>query len=241
MAEEKPRLARLSAIITQLQSKKIVTAKSIAEKYNVSIRTVYRDIRTIEKSGIPVITVEGKGYSIMEGYYLPPVMFTEEEAIALITAGQLIVKNKDKSLSESYQSAITKTKAVLKNRQKEKTEFLTSRLQIRDNTSLENTSQYLIQLQVNIANFQLIEISYMNVDGYKSQRKVEPFAVYTTKGNWILIAFCRDKKDFRAFRLDRIQNLTVTDITFEPHNITLEQYLEECRKKWENTPDIPLS
>ena len=241
MTEIKPRLARLSTIITQLQSKKIVTAKSLAERHNVSIRTIYRDIRTLEKSGIPIITEEGRGYSIMEDYYLPPVMFTEAEAMALITAEQLILKNKDKSLSESYQSAIIKTKAVLKNRQKEKTELVESRLQIRDNPKVEKTSAYLIQLQLNIANFQLVELHYANVSGYESQRKVEPFAVFTTKGNWILVAFCRNSNEFRAFRLDRIQNLIITDKTFEPHNITLEQYLEECRKKWEKTPDIPLS
>lgn len=86
MAEDKPRLIRLTAILTQLQSKRIVTAKDIAEKHNISIRTVYRDIRTLEQSGIPIITEEGKGYTLMEGYRLPPVLFTEEEANALITA-----------------------------------------------------------------------------------------------------------------------------------------------------------
>ena len=86
MPEGKTRLARLSAIITQLQSKNIVTAKSIAKRHSVSIRTVYRDIRTLEESGIPIITEEGKGYSILEGYNVPPIMFSEEEALALITA-----------------------------------------------------------------------------------------------------------------------------------------------------------
>jgi len=92
MAEDKPRLARLTAILTQLQSKKLITARDIAEKHEVSIRTVYRDIRTLEKSGIPIVTEEGKGYSIMEGYKLPPVMFTEDEANALITAEQIIAR-----------------------------------------------------------------------------------------------------------------------------------------------------
>ena len=87
--KEKPRLSRLTAIITQLQSKRIVTAKHLAERHNVSIRTIYRDIRALEKSGIPIITEEGKGYSIMEGYHLPPVLFTEDEANALITVEQL--------------------------------------------------------------------------------------------------------------------------------------------------------
>lgn len=68
MAEEKPRLIRLIAILTQLQSSRIVTAASISEKHQVSIRTVYRDIRTLEQSGIPIVTDDGKGYSLMPGY-----------------------------------------------------------------------------------------------------------------------------------------------------------------------------
>jgi predicted DNA-binding transcriptional regulator YafY len=241
MGEEKPRLARLSAIITELQSKRIVTATDIAKKHNVSIRTVYRDIRTLEKSGIPIVTEVGKGYSMMEGYKLPPVMFSEAEALALITAEQIIQKNKDKSLSENYGSAITKIKSVLKYSQKAKTEFITSRLQVRNNKTEEKTSQYLIQIQSNIANFQIVEIDYLSLNNEFTKRKIEPFALYTTKGNWILIAFCRNRNSFRAFRLDCIQSLKVMNNTFEPHKITLEQYLEECRKKWQNTPDTQLS
>ena len=139
MAEDKPRLVRLTAILTQLQSKRIVTAKDVAEKHNVSIRTVYRDIRTLEKSGIPIVTEEGKGYSIMKGYKLPPVMFTQGEANAIITAEQLIRKNKDQSLIEHYENAVTKIKSVLNYNQKEKAELLTSRIQVRNNRENEKT------------------------------------------------------------------------------------------------------
>jgi predicted DNA-binding transcriptional regulator YafY len=76
MEKDKPRLARLTAILTQLQSKRVVSAREIAEKHDVSIRTIYRDIRILEQSGIPIFTQEGKGYSIVENYKLPPVMFT---------------------------------------------------------------------------------------------------------------------------------------------------------------------
>lgn len=241
MAEDKPRLTRLTTILTQLQSKQIVTAKEIAEKHNVSIRTVYRDIRTLEQSGIPVITEEGKGYSIMKGYKLPPVMFSEEEANALITAEHLILKNKDQSLSDHYQNAITKIKSILRLSQKSKTEFLANRIQIRDNKNNDKTSNYLIQLQSTIANFQVVKLNYFSLENKQSERYIEPFALYTTNNNWILIAFCRKRKDFRAFRLDRIQSLIVTQEHFEPHGMTLEQYLEECRKKWKDTPDILLA
>ncbi|NHF61398.1 YafY family transcriptional regulator [Flavobacteriaceae bacterium TP-CH-4] len=234
MGEEKPRLARLTAIITQLQSGQLVTAKAIAERHGVSIRTVYRDIRTLEKSGIPIVTEEGKGYSMMEGYHLPPVMFTEEEANALVTAERLIAKNREQSLVEYYQRAIIKIKSVLRQPQKTKLEFLTDRIQVRNNASNEKTSNYLIQLQSAIAAFRVVQMNYRSLNGEESKRSVEPFALYTTQNNWILIALCRKRDDFRAFRLDRIQQLQNTHEHFEPHNLTLEGYLEKCRKEWEH-------
>ncbi len=241
MAEEKPRLARLTAIITQLQSKKIVTAKDIATKHGVSIRTVYRDIRTLEQSGIPIVTEEGKGYSIMEGYKLPPVMFTEEEANALITAEQLILRNKDQSLSDHYHNAIIKIRATLKNSQQEKSELLTTRIQIRNNLNNAKTSKFLIQLQSTITDFRVVKLTYFSLDHQLTERLVEPFALYTTNDNWVLIAFCRKRNDFRSFRLDCIQQMQITQERFEPQNMTLQQYMEECQKKWFATPDIPLT
>ncbi len=241
MDKEKPRLTRLTAILTQLQSKRIVTAKDIAEKHNVSTRTVYRDIRTLEKSGIPIVTEEGKGYSIMEGYKIPPVMFTQDEANALITAEQLISKNKDQSLTEQYESAISKIKSVLKYSQKEKTELLTNRIQVRNNRENEKTSNYLIKLQSTISNYQMVKMDYLSLENNKSQREIEPFALYTTQDNWVLIAFCKLKNEFRAFRLDCIQKLQILEKNFEPHKMTLQQYLENCSSKYKNTLDTPLS
>ncbi|NMM47712.1 helix-turn-helix transcriptional regulator [Marinigracilibium pacificum] len=241
MAEDKPRLVRLTSILTQLQSKRILTAKEIAERHSVSIRTVYRDIKTLIQSGIPIITEEGKGYSIMEGYKLPPIMFTEEEANALITAEHLILKNRDQSLSDQYQNAINKIKSVLRYSQKETVEILSQRIQIRNNEKNDKTSNYLIKIQSYISNYQLIEIDYLSLDNNHSNRLIEPFAIYSTNDNWILIAFCRLRNEFRSFRLDCIKNLTATQYKFEPHKFTLEEYFEECRKKYLNTPDTPLT
>lgn len=241
MTEDKPRLTRLIAMVTQLQAKRTVTARELAEKHQVSIRTVYRDIRTLESSGIPIVTEEGKGYSILESYRLPPVHFTEEEAFALITAEQLILKNKDQSLSEHYQNAIAKIKATLQHSQQSDTELIADRLQIRNNCENEKTSHYLIRLQSTISQQQIVAIDYLSLNGHRSQRELEPFALYTTKENWILIAFCRNKQDFRAFRLDCIQRLQLTGQHFSPHPLTLEQYLQTCREKWLPTPDTPLS
>ncbi|MEL7222064.1 MAG: YafY family protein [Bacteroidota bacterium] len=232
MEKEKPRLARLTAILTQLQSKRLVTAREMSEKHDVSIRTIYRDIRTLEQSGIPIYTEEGKGYTIMEGYHLPPVMFSEAEANAMITAAQIISKNKDQSLVEQYASAIEKVKAVLKGNQQEKSELLSNRLEIRINYNSEKSSNYLIKIQAAITNFQLVTIQYTSEKGEASQREIEPFALIHTQGNWVLIAHCRLREDFRAFRLDRMQQLIVQSEYFEPHGISLQEYYDQARIKW---------
>jgi len=238
---EKPRLARLTAILTQLQSKKKLTAREIAEKYAISIRTVYRDIRTLEASGIPIMTIEGKGYSLMPGFNLPPVMFSESEANALITAEHLILKNKDESFTENYKSAVTKIKSVLQFKQKDKVELLSQRIEFRNNVAEEKTSKYLMIMQSAITDFKLIYIEYHSLQKKISKRTVEPFALYSTQDNWLLIAFCTLRNDFRVFRLDHILKLQVQNKHFESHKMTLQEYFEKCKKKFESTPDIPLS
>ena len=228
---EKPRLSRLTEIITQLQSKRLITARYLAKKHNVSLRTIYRDINTLEQSGIPIITEEGKGYSLMEGYHLPPVLFTEDEANALITAEQFVLKNKDKSFSENFSNAIVKIKSVLKHSQKGKTDLLSERIIITENYEKKKTSNYLMTIQSSLTNFQLLEIEYTSLKGQQTKRKIEPFAVYSNGNNWLVIAFCQLRNDFRAFRIDLIQQLTSLNQNFKQHNMTLEKYFELYVKK----------
>nr|WP_299072769.1 YafY family protein [uncultured Allomuricauda sp.] len=228
--EEKPRLARLTAILTQLQSSRIVTATQLANKHSVSIRTIYRDIRTLEKSGVPIVTEEGKGYSMMEGYKLPPVMFTEDEANALITAEQLILKNKDASFVQNYSEAIVKIKALLKGSQKEKASLLTERIYFSNNYSNQKTSNYLMRIQAAITNFEVLHMEYLSIDNKHSIRNIEPFALYSTQENWLLIAYCRLRKAFRVFRIDHIQKITATSKHFESHNMTLEEYYKSYER-----------
>lgn len=241
LAEEKSRLERLTAITTQLQSKRMVTARELANRHQVSIRTIYRDIRSLEKSGIPISTDEGKGYRLVDGFRLPPVMFTQEEANALVTAEQIILKNSDHSLVENYEKALLKIKSVLKHSQKEKTELLESRLQIRSNIREEATSSdLLIQLQAALTNFQVVEIEYTSLESKTTVRKIEPFAIFSTGGNWLMVAFCLLRNEFRSFRLDQIQLMKPTNTFFEPHKMTLEQYFEKCREG-RDTPDTQLT
>src|SRR5688572_19482220 len=100
------RIVRVIAILIQLQSRRVVKAQDIAERFEISLRTVYRDITTLQEAGVPIIGEVGVGYSIMDGYRLPPVMFTKEEAIAFLTAEKLVEKLTDASTKESYLSAM---------------------------------------------------------------------------------------------------------------------------------------
>jgi predicted DNA-binding transcriptional regulator YafY len=147
------RLSRLTAILTQLQTKRLLTASELASKFSVSNRTIYRDIKALEQAGVPILTEDGKGYALMEGYRIPPVMFTESEANALITAEQLILKNKDASFVKEYSEAINKIKSVLRNNTKEKANLLSNRVVFRQNTDNDRTSNYLSGTAISIDKF----------------------------------------------------------------------------------------
>src|SRR3954469_21072206 len=108
------RIDRLAAIIIQLQSRRMVKAQDLAEKFSISPRTVYRDIRALEEAGVPVIGEAGIGYRLMEGYKLPPVMFNEDETSALLTASKLMQTMSDENSSRHYASALDKIRAVLR-------------------------------------------------------------------------------------------------------------------------------
>ena len=224
---EKPRLARLTAILTQLQSKRLITAKELAERHGVSVRSIYRDIRTLEQSGIPIVTEEGRGYSIMEGYHLPPVIFSEEEANALITMERLAVRNKDESLSQSVSSAIEKIKEILRFSQKGSADLLSERVVFGGNHYEIKTSDNLMDIQSAIIHFRVMKMDYRSSDGENTTRDIEPFAIYSINGNFLLVAFCRLREDFRVFRIDFIEKLVTQNETFTPHDMTMKRFFEE--------------
>ncbi len=219
------RLSRLTAILTQLQTKRLLTATKLADKFSVSIRTIYRDIRALEQAGVPIITDEGKGYSLMEGYRVPPVMFTEAQANALITAEQLVLKNKDASFVKDYTEAIEKIKSVLKYNIQDKANLLSERTRFDQNNYLERNSSNLSDLQFSLTNFRIAKIEYTNEQNKTTTRHIEPFALLSTE-NWLLVAYCRLRKEFRFFRLDRIKKLEILTDKFEPHQLTLQEYFE---------------
>ena len=221
------RLSRLVAILTQLQARRLVTSTILAEKFGVSTRTIYRDLNALEQAGVPILTEDGKGYTLMEGYKIPPIMFTESQANALILSEQLVLKNRDSSLIKDYAEAIDKIKAVLRQTEKDKANLLSLRSKFAKLDNFEINSNILSSLQIAITNFYLVNFEYINAKSKESKRTVEPFALLNISEGWLLVAYCRLRKEFRYFRLDRIQLLQVQQENFTPHKMTLQEFFEK--------------
>jgi len=224
-------LSRLISILTLLKSKRILTANELSEKFDVSIRTIYRDIRKLEKSGVPVITIEGRGYSLMNGYTVAPVQFTERQANALITAQHLVNQTNDSSLVENFQEALTKIKSVFRTSIQEKSELLSSKIRVFDIKQEKVSSNSLSEIQLAITHFNYTEINYRKAnDSNISFRKVEPCAIYSSDNKWILLAWCHLRKDYRAFRIDRIQHFKILQAKFEDRKFDFRKYFLSCPK-----------
>jgi predicted DNA-binding transcriptional regulator YafY len=221
------RLSRLTAILIQLQAKRIITAPSLAGKFNVSVRTIYRDIKALEQAGVPILMEDGKGYTLMEGYKIPPIMFSENQANALILAEQLVLMNKDSSFIKDYTEAIDKIKAVLGQSEKNKANLLAERTRFEQNIKRERSSDNISQLQFALTNFYLTNIDYTNELNKMTSRIIEPFALLSTTENWLLIAWCRLRQEFRYFRLDRITKMNILTEKFEQHKMTLQEYFDK--------------
>ncbi|GAA4467926.1 hypothetical protein GCM10023189_52410 [Nibrella saemangeumensis] len=221
------RIDRLTAILIHLQTKKVVKAQELADRFSISLRTVYRDIRSLEEAGVPIGAEAGIGY-FLEGYNLPPVMFTNAEASALLVGGKFVEKLADKSLTEPFQSALYKIKAVMKGSEKEYLEELEPKIAIHSLTRPTPYSDHLLnEIQEAIAQQQVLSIEYLsNYNEQITQREVEAIGLYHYGRGWHLIGFCTLRQDYRDFRVDRIRQLTNTGKRFTSRRLlSLQQYL----------------
>lgn len=228
------RIDRLSAILIQLQSRRIVKAQDIADRFEISLRTVYRDIKALEEGGIPIIGEAGVGYSIVDGYRLPPVMFTREEAIAFLTAEKLVKKLTDAATSNDFTSAMFKIKAVLKSSEKDFIEDLDSHIEVlKSRRQLQSRSNLTLLPLIlkSISAKKAIEINYFTqYRQEQTQRCIEPIGIIYLENYWHLIAFCRMRNAIRDFRLDRINNINLTDDDYRQKHQSLQEYLK-CEYK----------
>lgn len=224
------RIDRISAILIQLQSRRVVKAQSIADRFDISLRTVYRDMRTLEEAGVPIIGEAGQGYSLADGYRLPPIAFTIEEATAFITAEKLVETLTDEVNGSNYRSAMYKVRAVLRNADKDYLQAMDSRIEVLKARRAPHLQADLNPLQLilkAIAIKQVIRLSYFSFYRQEhTKRCVEPLGVFFMDNYWHLIAFCRVKHDYRDFRFDRMLDVQLTNEPFTTTHPTLKEYLD---------------
>ncbi|MCZ4224391.1 YafY family protein [Pedobacter sp. SJ11] len=208
------RIDRLFGILTLLQSKKYVSADKISDRFNISVRTVYRDVKALQEQGIPVGFEQPKGYFLVQGYFLPPVSFNMDEANALLLVESLVNGFADNSIRLHYSAALTKVKAVLKTSQKEKLETMNQHIKLQIPERLTFNYEYLSVIQQAISDRKMIELDYKNAKEESSIREVEPIGLIFYAFSWHLIAWCHFRNQYRDFNLTRIICLKTLDKPF---------------------------
>lgn len=222
-------LPRLISILTMLKSKRLITGTEMADRFGVSLRTVYRDIRKLEEAGVPIITEEGKGYSIMDGYTVSPVQFQQEEVNALITAEKIIAKTKNDSLITNFGNALLKIKSTFQSNMQTKSEMLDAKMLVFSSTKTTVQNNSLSAIQSAMTNFYGVKIKYQKVHTDEiSEREIEPAAMYSIDDIWIVIAWCHLRNDYRSFRLDRILEFKILNKKFEDRKFDLRKYFMSC-------------
>jgi predicted DNA-binding transcriptional regulator YafY len=228
------RIDRISAILIHLQSRRIVKASELAERFNISLRTVYRDIRTLEEAGVPLAGEAGIGYSIVKGYHLPPVVFTEDEAIALLTSHKLASELTDDLTEKSGSSAMYKIRSVLESLNKEKIHELDSKMKVLRNPNIpkNNFNSPLNLITKAVLNKNKLTIRYTsNHSLEENTRTIEPIGIWFLGGRWHLMAYCELRKDYRNFRLDRMQDIQILKEHFKTIHPELNQLIAQNIKE----------
>lgn len=211
-----------------MKSKRLLTATELSERFDVSVRTIYRDIRKLEEAGVPVITIEGKGYSLLDGYSVAPVQFSEKEANALITAQHLVKQTQDQSFIDDFTEAMIKIRSVFKTSILEKSERLDEKIHVFENSWEDLSSNALSEIQLAITHLKFMDINYQKAnDPDVSFRKIEPYTLISTNQKWILVAWCYLRNEYRSFRVDRIRHFKVLNEQFEDRHFNLQAYFKQ--------------
>ena len=214
------------ALLTTLQSRKFVKAGDIAAKYEISIRTVYRDIKALNEIGVPVYFEPSKGYGILPGFFLPPVSFTSEEANALVLMVSLSEKFADKTLRKNADKALEKIKSVLRSKERERADFLHSQIRIYKPPTEVEVNDNLTTIQTAILNREILKIEYKNNFNEVSEREIEPIGLTFYSNQWHLIAWCWKREAYRDFKVLQIRQLENKKKSFEKHeHLSIDQYI----------------
>ncbi|MHB8417397.1 MAG: helix-turn-helix transcriptional regulator [Myxococcales bacterium] len=224
------RADRLFRLLQRLRRRggSVVTAAQLAAALEVSERTVYRDVRDLCLSGVPIHGEAGVGYALGKEFDLPPLMFDEDEIEALVLGSRIVASRADPVLASAAQSVLAKVEAVLPERlAKRIAESATFAVHFRG--AADGAGQ-LSLLRSAIRARRKVAFEYVDRESARSRRRVRPLGLFFWSQSWSLGAWCELRRGFRNFRLDRIDGLTVTESGFEPEpGRTLDDFFTAMR------------
>jgi predicted DNA-binding transcriptional regulator YafY len=208
------RADRLFRIVQLLRSGRLQTARGLAEKLQVSHRTIYRDVQDLQLSGVPIEGEAGVGYTLRRDFDIPPLMFDREEIAALVLGARMVQAWGGTQLTEAANRALRKIEAVLPIDLRERIdEVLLYAPGFKVSAELRSK---LDTLHSAAQERQVVLVAYSREDGQQSIRRVHPLALYFWGGTWTLAAWCELRDDFRSFRVDRMQHLENLTELFAP-------------------------
>ncbi len=208
------RADRLFQLIQFLRGQRgVTTAQAIAEALEVSVRTIYRDVADLIGSGVPIEGEPGVGYLLRSGYDLPPLMFEVEEIEAIVLGAKIVSSWGDPALAAAAERALDKVEAVLPDRLRD--ELMETALFAPPTRLREPFTVDLAALRRAVRARHKIHFRYSNEQGNASERTVRPLGLAFYGPVWLLFAWCELRIDFRAFRVDRMEDASVLDESFK--------------------------
>ncbi len=237
------RTDRLVAIVMYLQGRRLTRAEDLAAHFEVSVRTIYRDISALAESGVPLAGEPGVGYSLLKGYHLPPVMLTAEEAGALFVGAEMARQFTDRSLHAPLNAALLKLRAILPRERQDYIDQVSGKTVVVGRTSRpadtrDGDREWLLPLQEATVKRRVVRLRYRGrSQEFESEREVEPLGVVFYGELWYLVAWCRLRGDMRHFRLDRMLRVELAHETFEPRpEFSLARHLHDVANQDQMLP-----
>ncbi len=202
---------------------RVVTAATLAAELEVSERTIYRDIRDLVSSGVPIEGAAGVGYMLRKGFDLPPLMFTEQEIEAMVLGARVVSSWGDAALARAATDALARVESALPERLRlrlEGTPLYAPGFHVR-----QGIVEYLARVRAAIDGRQKLWIGYTDPSGHETERTVHPLGLFFWGYAWSMTAWCELRDDFRSFRLDRIRAFRELEDPFFPEpGQTLEDF-----------------
>ncbi len=213
------RTDRLLAIVLELQRKGQQRAEDLAVSFEVSARTIYRDVQALSEAGVPIVAIQKKGYSLSEGYFLPPLHFTTEEALILALGSEFMGHNFDSQYRAAAQAAYRKIDAVLTDELRQEVSYLTTNIRFFAANPLdEQQLETLRLLRTAIAKQRSVRFKYAKKIATSSEatvRDVDPYSLARLSNDWLLMGYCHLRQDMRVFRLGRMEQLKILEKRFD--------------------------